>query len=227
MQQVPARAAGARIRASGRWPEGWLSFALAPAAAAAIWLLAGGRPAGHAPVPSPSAAAIAPLPAVNPSGERPNPIQIALPGDPSGLQWTKLPPPGARTGEPAKSSGHPKKSPAPLGPAPQRKGQGHRPVEEDALHRLRHLRPRRAPYVLVQYRPAESRRRYHPWPLLVERPQTPPVAVAPPSPAAAPRVSVVEYVLPAVQETDSASETGNAPGPQAAQPAAMEAGFDL
>jgi hypothetical protein len=227
MRQIPVSAAPVRTRAPFRWPQGRPSFALVPLSAAAAWLLWGAHPALKAPAP-PSTHGAAPTVQAFAAQPRDGTVPAMLPGSPLAPQYATLMGTMSGTGERTRTNSPPKESPVPGHSARVERSQGHRPVQEDSLRRLRRLRPRRARYVLVQYRPVVGRRRHHSWPLIAARPRPPAVDAAPRSPAESPQIRVVEYVLPAVQAPIPAADTGTDHGQRAAQPAsAVQAGFDL
>jgi hypothetical protein len=232
MSQIPAPAARAAVRSGSRWPRGWPSFALAPAAAAAGWLLWVAHPMPRIPPPSRLSAAVPAVEAVSPTSVMAGTLPVGLPAnDLSMLRLTKLSPSGAGAGErPKKAAIHSKPVPAPAAESRSDRTQGRRPTESDAVRRLRRLRPRRVRYPLAQYRPGDALRprRQHPWRTLAARPQRPPVAEMPPAPVPTPHIHVVEYVLPAVQPAASAVDAESDYVLRSVQQTqVIEAGFDL
>jgi anti-sigma factor RsiW len=208
MRQIPEPAAGLLTRRSPGTSWRWLSVALAPAAAAAVWLLWGLHPVARTLLPtfrpSPISAA-SPLEATNRFPTLDGAIQLALPAEPSVLHLVKSPSPTASPRERAKRAST-RPALAPAGSVTHAgKTQGRRPPEGDAMRRLRRLRPARVRHRLAEYRPWGRRRPHQArqWQLLAKRP-SPPLGPAVDIRAGLPRIDVVEYVLPALQPAQPA-----------------------
>ena len=225
MRRIPeparSRARGARV---GSWrPQGWLSFGLAPIAAAAAWLLL----AAHATRP------VALL-----SGDRAPTVLAAAPTQPgsrliSSTQSTE--PAGA--GAPHRNSSaiarpkpprHPRVVPESTPAARPGKAQGTDHPETELQRQMRRLRPRRWRYPVAEcpsrpWMPRRARQR-----IVLAWPPPPAPAARDTGATAPPRITVVEYVLPEVPPPGPApeGETDFVLRPAASVQAA-EAGFDL
>jgi hypothetical protein len=222
MQQIPAREP-LRVRSgrAGFWrPRLWLSFAMMPMAAAAAWLIV----LPHSMRPA--------APPVERDGRM---ILVAAPPSSHGLTDVTLPteaPDSATTRGPARKPGaNPAtKSPlripvaAPAGQAHSRLSPGRPHLETEWQRQIRQLRRPRRRYPVAELVPPDwmPRRRHRREPIVrrLEPAVRPPVTIRE---AAAPRVTVVDYVLPQVEPQLPAAEAGT---DFVLQPAAPEPASD-